>query len=77
MLQKTMSHPSLVIHFFAIPPIKLKLRQQTVGGLQIANHLDQSKMQIISQIMFITLFSAGAQHCCAFYQQPWVSVQLC
>ncbi len=37
------SHPRLVIYFFAIPPIKLKLLvQQSGGGLLIANHLDQS-----------------------------------
>jgi hypothetical protein len=41
-LQKYFSHPSLVIYFFATPPIKLKLGQQIGGGLLIANHLDQS-----------------------------------
>ncbi len=41
-LQKYFSHPSIVIYFFATPPIKLKLRQQTGRGLLIANHLDES-----------------------------------
>jgi hypothetical protein len=41
-LQKKNSHPSLVIYFFASPPIKLKLGQQIGEGLLIANHLDQS-----------------------------------
>ncbi len=41
-LQKYLSHPSLVMYYFATPPIKLKLGQQVNEGLQIANHLDQS-----------------------------------
>jgi hypothetical protein len=41
-LPKYFSHPSLVIYFFGTPPIKPKLGQQIVGGLLIANHLDQS-----------------------------------
>jgi hypothetical protein len=42
-LRKYFSHPSLVIHSFATPPIKLKQGQQIGGrGLLIANHLDQS-----------------------------------
>jgi len=41
-LQKYFSRPSLVIYFFATPPIKLKLDQQINGGLLLANHLDQS-----------------------------------
>jgi hypothetical protein len=36
------SHPSLVMYSFATPPIKLKLGQQSDGGLLITNHLDQS-----------------------------------
>ncbi len=40
-LQIFFSHPSLVIYFFATPPIKLKLGQQIRGGLLTANHLDQ------------------------------------
>jgi hypothetical protein len=40
-LQIFFSHPSLVIYFFATPPIKLKLGQQICGELLIANHLDQ------------------------------------
>jgi hypothetical protein len=39
-LQKSFSHPSLVIYLFPTPPIKLKLK---IGGrLLIATHLDQS-----------------------------------
>ncbi len=36
------SHPSLVMYSFATPPRKLKLGQQSDGGLLITNHLDQS-----------------------------------
>jgi hypothetical protein len=31
-LRKYFSHPSLVMYFFATPPIKLKLGQQIGGG---------------------------------------------
>ncbi len=41
-LPKYFSRPSLVIYFFATPPIKVKLGQQIGEGLLIANHLDQS-----------------------------------
>jgi hypothetical protein len=41
-LQKYFSHPSLVIYFFATPPIKVKLGQQIGRGVWIANHLHQS-----------------------------------
>jgi hypothetical protein len=41
-LQKYFSHPSLVIYFFATPPIEMKLGQQIGEGLLRANHLDQS-----------------------------------
>jgi hypothetical protein len=41
-LRKYFSHPSLVMHYFATPSIKLKLGHQIGGALQIANHLDQS-----------------------------------
>jgi hypothetical protein len=40
-LQKIISHPSLVIYFFATPPIKLKLGHQIGGGLLMANHLNR------------------------------------
>jgi hypothetical protein len=40
-LQIFFSHPSLIIYFFATPPIKLKLGQQIHGGLLTSNHLDQ------------------------------------
>jgi hypothetical protein len=55
------SHPSLVIYFFATPPLKLK--QQIGEGQLIANHLDQSLWSPLStsQIIFITLFLAGAK----------------
>jgi hypothetical protein len=62
-LQKYFSHPSLVIYFFATPPIKVELGQQIRGGLLIANPLaqiimmGQSKTLSSSQIIFITLFS--------------------
>jgi hypothetical protein len=52
-------------------PIKLKVGQQICEGLLIANHLDQSlwsKTLSSSHIMFITLFSAGVQCYCTFYQ---------
>jgi hypothetical protein len=42
-LHKCFSHPSLVVYFFATPPLKLKLETAKKGkGLLIANHLDQS-----------------------------------
>jgi len=41
-LNKYFPRPILVIYFLATPRIKLKLGQQTGGGLLIANHLDQS-----------------------------------
>jgi hypothetical protein len=41
-LQKYFSRPSLDIHFFSTPLMKLKLGQQIGGGLLSANHLDQS-----------------------------------
>ncbi len=41
-LQKYFSHPSLVIYFFPIPPIKLKLGLQIGGKLLVATQLDQS-----------------------------------
>jgi hypothetical protein len=68
------SHPSLVIYFFAPPPIKWKLRLQIGGRLLIANYLHQSETRSKSQILFITLFSA-AQLCCTFYQ-PQQTVQI-
>ncbi len=40
-LQISFSHPSLVIYFFATPPIKVKSGQQIRGGLLIANHPEQ------------------------------------
>jgi hypothetical protein len=77
------SGPSLVIYFFATPPIKMNLGRQIGCGLLIANHLDQllwcfneKHLWAVSQIIFITLFSAGAHRCWAFDQRPQ-TVQLC
>jgi len=61
-LRKYFSHPSLVIYFFATSPIKPKLWEQIVGGLLIANHLDESlwysnqKHWSVVRLYFITLF---------------------
>jgi hypothetical protein len=71
-LQKYFSHPSLVIYFFATPPMKLKLGQQK--GWRLTNRkspgsiimMGQSETLSSSQIKFITLFCAGAERCCAF-----------
>ncbi len=56
------------IYFLATPPLKLK--QQIGAGQLIANHVDQSLWSPLtsSQIIFITLFVAGAKRWCAFYQ---------
>jgi len=40
------------------------------------NMMGQSEILSRHQIIYITLFSAGVQHCCAFYQ-PTQSVQFC
>jgi hypothetical protein len=82
-LQEYLSHPRLVIYFLAIPPIKLKLVQQIGGGTTNSKPpgpiimMAQSQTSSTSQIIFITLFSAGAQSCCAFYQLPQTLQQLC
>jgi hypothetical protein len=78
-LHKCFSHPSLVIYFFATPPIKPK--QNKWGTTNSKPHgpilmMAQSETLISSQIIFITLFSTCAQLCCAFYQ-PLQTVQLC
>ncbi len=78
-LDKYFSHPSLVIYFFATPPIILKLGQQISTNSNPPGPIimiDQSETLISSEIVFIALFSAGAQRCCVFYQAP-PSVQLC
>jgi hypothetical protein len=41
-LQELFSHLSLVIYFFPIPPIELKLGLHTGGRLLVGSHLDQS-----------------------------------
>jgi hypothetical protein len=45
-LEKYFSHPSLVIYFFATPPIKVKLGHQIGGGLLIANHLRPQRINV-------------------------------
>jgi hypothetical protein len=73
---KMFSRPSLVIYSFATP-ITLKLGQQMGGRLLIGNHLEQSLWRANQKLwwssvrsLFITLFYAGAQHCCVFHQPP-------
>ncbi len=78
-----LSHPSLVMYSCATPPIKLKPGQQIGGGRLINSKpagrimmMGQSETLSSSQIIFITLISASAQHCCAIYQ-PQQHAQLC
>ncbi len=72
-LQKCFSHPSLIIYFFATPPIRLKQRTANRWELLIANQLDQSlwlaNQKQGSAVRSYLLHSslAGAQLCCAFY----------
>jgi hypothetical protein len=69
--------------FFCNPTHKIEIETTNSGGTTNSKPLGpiimmgQSEIQSSIQIIFITLFSAGAQHCCAFYPQPWVTVQLC
>ncbi len=62
--------------FFATPSMELKLWQKIGGGLLIANQLDQSlwwyqsKSLSRTQIIFVTLFPTGSEHCWAFYPPP-------
>ncbi len=46
-LQNYFSHPSLVIYFLAITPMKLEPGQQIGGELLIVNHLEQSLSWVI------------------------------
>jgi len=72
-MQNYFSHPSLVIYFFATPPLKLKLGQQITTNsnpLGPIIMMGQSEIPISSEIVFIILFSVGARGCCAFYQPP-------
>ncbi len=71
------SHPSFSYLLFRNPTYKTETETANTWGweLLIANHLDQSlwwmgqsDTLISSQITFITLFSAGAHNCCAFYE---------
>jgi hypothetical protein len=72
-LQKYFSHPSLVIYFFATPPQKTELGTANRRGTTNSKPpgpiimIGQSEILSSSQIIFITLFSAGAQPWCAFY----------
>ncbi len=65
-MQKYFSHPRLGFFFFAAPPIKLKLGHHIGGGLLPNSKpsgpiimMGQSETLSSSQIIFITLFSAG------------------
>jgi len=69
-LRKYFSHPSLVLYFFATPPIKLKLGQQIGGGLLIANqwtnHYDgpiRNTEQQLDHIYYTLLFKCTALLC--------------
>ncbi len=77
-LRKYFSHLSLVMYSFATPTKKkLKLGQEQIGGGGTTNSKPPGRIIMMgpirntlssSQIIFITLFSAGAQLCCALYQ---------
>jgi hypothetical protein len=85
-LQKYFSHPSLVIYFFATPPIKLKLGlgQQIGGGRLLienqttwTNYYDGQVRNIEQQSdhIYYTLFMhVHTELLCALPLQP---VQLC
>ncbi len=81
-LGKYFSHPSLVLYSLATPPLKVKLGEQIGGGLINSKPLGpiimmgQWKALSSNWIIFITLFSGGAQRCCPFYQ-PRQSAQYC
>ncbi len=70
-LQKYFFTSQFSCSLFLNPPIKLKLDSKQVGDFK-SNHLDQSFSETLSssQIIFITVFSAGAQRRCAFYKPP-------
>jgi len=80
--KKYFSHPSVVICFFANPPIKLKLGQRDRWGTTnskpagpiIMMGKSEKKPLSSSEIIFITLFSAGAT---LVNKQPPQTVQLC
>jgi hypothetical protein len=82
-LQKYFSHPSLVIYFFFNLNHKTETETADICG-GITNNkppepitmMGQSGTLSSSQIIFITLFSAGAQWCSACYQPPQ-TLQLC
>ncbi len=73
-LQNYFSHPSLVIYFFATPPIKTETgTAHSWELLYIANHLDQSlcltnqKQGTAVKSYLLHSSLAGVQLCCAFY----------
>jgi hypothetical protein len=80
-LPKYFSQPSLVIYFFATPPMKLK-RGPQMWELLIANHLDQSlwlanpKQGAAVRSYLLHSSLAGVQLCCAFYQ-PQQTKHIC
>jgi hypothetical protein len=79
-LQEYFSHPSLVVYFCNATD---KIETGTTNKWGTTNSkppgpiimMGQSETLSSSQVKFITLFSAGAQRCCAFYQ-PQKAVQL-
>jgi hypothetical protein len=79
-LQKYFSHPSSDIHFFN--PIH-KTKTGTANRWGTTNSkpqgpiimMGQSEILSSSHIIFITLFSASTQHCCAFNQPLQVCIE--
>jgi hypothetical protein len=72
-MQKYIFHIQvLVTYLFSNPTHKTEIgTAERIGGrLLIANHFDQSEILSSSQIIFITLFSAGAQCCYCAVNQP-------
>ncbi len=76
--QKYFSYPTLVVYFFATPPIKTESGRANRRGTTNSKPpgpiitMSQSKTLTGSQIIFITLFCADAHRCCVSYQ-----VKLC
>jgi hypothetical protein len=82
-MQTCFSHPSFIILLFFNPIDKTEtVGQQIRGGTTNRKPsapiitMGQSEIGSSSQIIFITLFSPGAQCCCTLYQPPQ-TVQLC
>ncbi len=80
--QKYFSYPTLVVYFFATPPIKPESGRANRRGITNSKPpgpiitMRKSKTLTGSQIIFITLFCADAHRCCATYQPPQM-VKLC